>query len=122
MSANTSAAVAVLPSSRQTGGSGSGTDAARQRRRAAGPRTALVRGLPAGRRGIGWVGMSSRMCLKAHLLYGGSCQLARVTCASGAGGKPVMSPVRALARRGLGRAVVGHDAQTNRTRARLAVI
>jgi hypothetical protein len=36
--------------------------------------------------------MSSRMCLKAHLLYGGSCQLARVTCASGAGGKPVMSP------------------------------
>ena len=40
------------------------------------------------------------MCLKAHLLYGGSCQLARVTCASGAGGKPVMSPCRqrALAR------------------------
>ena len=32
------------------------------------------------------------MCLKAHLLNGGSCQLARVTCASGAGGKPVMSP------------------------------
>src|SRR6185437_4657710 len=43
--------------------------------------------------GIGWLGMSSRMCLKAHLLYGGSCQLARVTCASWAGGKPVMSPV-----------------------------
>jgi hypothetical protein len=33
------------------------------------------------------------MCLKAHRLYGGSCQLARVTCASGAGGKPAMSPV-----------------------------
>jgi hypothetical protein len=78
VSANTSAAVAVLPSIRQTGGSGSGHGAAGK-----------GAGEPAG---IGWVGMSSRMCLKAHLLYGGSCQLARVTCASWAGGKPVMSP------------------------------
>ena len=62
------------------------------------------------------------MCLKAHLLYGGSCQLARVTCASGAGGKPVMSPSARVAPGGLSRAVVGHDAQTNRTRARPAVI
>ena len=92
MSANTSAAVAVLPSIRQTGGSGSGQGAAGSGAAPPGP---------SGPAGIGWLGMSSRMCLKAHLLYGGSCQLARVTCASGAGGKPVMSPGlgRALARR-----------------------
>ena len=81
-----------------------------------------ARSVPAG---IGWLGMSSRMCRKAHRLNGGSCQLSSVTRASGAGGKPVMSPVpseaRARARRP-GPAVVGHDAQTNRTRARPSVI
>ena len=71
----------MLPSSRQTGGSGSGPDAAGSGDGSPGPAR------------IGWLGMISRMCLKAHLQYGGSCQLARVTCSSGAGGKPVMSPV-----------------------------
>ena len=41
--------------------------------------------------GIGWLGMSSRMCRNAQRWNGGSCQLARVTCDSGAGGKPAIS-------------------------------
>ena len=78
--ANTSVAAAVLPSIRQTGGSGSG------------PGEAGSGDGPPGPAGISWLGMSSRMCRNAHRLNGGSCQLARVTCDSGVGGKPVMSP------------------------------
>jgi hypothetical protein len=82
VSANTSAAVTVLPSIRQTGGSGSGQGAAGSGAAPPGPVEPAA--------GIGWLGMSSRICLKAHLLNGGSCQLARVTRASGTGGKLVM--------------------------------
>ena len=82
VSANTSAAVAAVPSSRQTGGSGIGPGQAGS---GEGPPGFL------GPAGISWLGMSSRMCRNAHRLNGGSCQLARVTCDSGAGGKPVMS-------------------------------
>jgi hypothetical protein len=48
-------------------------------------RTALVPRL------IRCEGMTSRMCWKAHLLKGGSCQLSTVTRDSFAGGKSRMS-------------------------------
>ena len=79
VAASTSATVAILPSSRVREGSprdrpdpGSGPGAAAR---------------------MSWLGISSRTCWNAHRLNGGSCQLASVTCASGAGGKPVMSGI-----------------------------
>src|SRR5690349_16898529 len=81
---NISAAVALLPSSRQTGGSGNG------------PSAAASGDPPPGPAGIAWLGMISRMCRKAHRLNGGSCQLASVTRAFSAGGKPAMSSAAAV--------------------------
>ena len=81
--ASTSATVAVLPSSRVTG---------MWPRSSAAPEVGRAAGSGAGGpAGIRWLGMSSRMCWNAQRWNGGSCQLARVTWASGAGGKPVMS-------------------------------
>ena len=71
---------------------------------------------------ISWLGMISRMCLKAHLLNGGSCQLARVTCASGAGGKPVMSPSARSPAAAWAVLSWGMKGKINRTRARRSVI